>query len=137
VDSDADGMGDAWERQHFGNLTAAGIGTDKDRDGESDAAEFTADTNPNNAGEFLRLVSHAYAPDFSRVTLRFATTRPTRLYRIQGSTTLQATGPGAWTDMGQGAFIADPGSITERGIALPPGAARHFLRIVPVKPLQP
>ncbi len=138
LDTDRDGMGDAWEMQHFGNLVAAGIGTDKDNDGQSDAAEYAADTNPNDPGESLRFASHTYTTDFSRVTLQFATTRPTRLYRIQGSTTLLSTGPGAWTDVGGlGTFAADPGSTTEKRVALPPGTARHFLRIVPVKPLQP
>ena len=48
-DTDSDGMADAWEIQKFGNLTIAGIGTDKDKDGQSDAAEYAADTNPNEA----------------------------------------------------------------------------------------
>jgi hypothetical protein len=69
--------------------------------------------------------------------LRFRTTSPSRLYRIEGSTTLQSTGPGAWADMGHGIFAADAGSITTTRIALPPGTARHFLRVVPLKPLQP
>jgi len=138
LDTDVDVMGDAWEWQHFGNLTSAGIGTDSDKDGQSDAAEFAADTNPNDSGEFLRLVSHSFTPGFTQVTLQFATTRPTRLYRIQGSTTLQSTGPGAWADVGGlGTFTADPGSTTTKTIALPSGTAQQFLRVMTVKPLQP
>jgi hypothetical protein len=138
LDTDIDGIGDAWEMQRFGNLTAAAIGTDADKDGQSDAAEFVADTNPNDPWEFLSFVSHEYAPDFAKVTLQFATTRPTRLYRIQGSTTLQSTGPGAWADVGGlGAFAADPGAMTEKTIDLPGATTRQFLRVVPVKPLQP
>src|SRR5688572_23379077 len=137
-DTDRDGMGDAWEMQHFGDLTFAGPGTDRDTDGQSDAAEFAADTNPNDPGEFLRFVFHEYAPGFARVTLQFATTRPTRLYRIQGSTTLASTDEGKWDDVGGlGAFAADPGEKTEKTIELPLDTTRHFLRVVPVKPLQP
>lgn len=138
LDTDGDGMGDAWESQHFGNLTTGGIGTDKDKDGQSDAAEFAADTNPNDPGESFRFVSHTYTTDFSSVTLQFATTRPTRLYRIQGSTTLQSTGPGAWADVGGlGTFAAGPGTTTTKTVALPLGTERHFLRVMAVKPLQP
>lgn len=47
VDSDGDGLLDAWERDHFGNLdeTAAG---DPDGDGLSNFAEQVEGTDPNN-----------------------------------------------------------------------------------------
>jgi hypothetical protein len=46
TDSDADGLPDAWEILHFGNLsTATGIG-DNDGDGITNAAEYRAGTNP-------------------------------------------------------------------------------------------
>jgi hypothetical protein len=138
LDTDGDGMGDAWELQRFGNLTSAGVGTDRDKDGQSDAAEYIADTNPNDPGESLRFVSHSYAPGFTSVTLQFATTRPTRLYRIQGSTSLLSTGSGAWADVGGlGTFAADPGATTTKIITLPAGERRQFLRVVTMKPLQP
>jgi hypothetical protein len=138
LDTDADAMGDAWEMQRFGNLTIAGVGTDRDKDGQSDAAEFLADTDPNNAGEWLRFVSQIFNADHTQVTLQFTTTRPTRLYRIQSSTTLLSSGPGAWADIGGlGVFTADPGSTTTKTISLPAGERRRFLRVVPVKPLQP
>jgi hypothetical protein len=136
-DTDGDGMGDGWEEQHFGNLTAAGVGTDRDQDGQSDAAEYLADTDPDDAGEWLQIVSHTFTAGHTQVRLQFATTRPTRLYRIQGSTSLSGTGPGAWEDLGTpGVFAADPGTTTSRTVTLP-GGARQFLRVVPVKPLQP
>ena len=137
LDTDNDGMGDAWEVQHFGNLTSAGVGTDHDQDGQSDAAEYTADTDPDDAGEWLRILSHSFGDGNTSVTLTFSTTRPTRLYRIQGSTSLLGSGPGAWADLGSPAvFPADPGTSTTRTVTLP-GVARQFLRVVPVKPLQP
>jgi len=139
LDTDRDGMGDAWESQHFGNLTTAGLNTDKDKDAQSDAAEYVADTNPNDPGEFLRIVSQTYPPNLTSVTLTFSTTRPTRLYRIQESTTLLSTGPGAWADVRElGTFAADPRSSTTKTFTLPAGTRpRHFLRVVVVKPLQP
>jgi hypothetical protein len=137
-DTDRDGMGDAWEMERFGSLTTSGIGTDKDSDGQSDAAEFAADTNPNDPRESLRFTAQSFSADFTRGTLEFATTRPTRLYRIQTSSTLLPSGHGSWADVsGLGVFAADPGSTTTKRITLPPDTARQFFRVVPVKPLQP
>ena len=47
VDSDNDGMPDAWEIENFGDLTSAGSDTDSDGDGVSDVDEFNAGTNPD------------------------------------------------------------------------------------------
>jgi len=44
-DTDGDGMDDAWELQHFGNLDRDGTG-DFDGDGISDLQEFLDNTNP-------------------------------------------------------------------------------------------
>lgn len=132
-DTDSDGMGDAWERQRFGNLSLAGIGTDKDGDGQSDAAEYLADTNPNSAAEKLKIVSQAYSVNSLNVTLEFTTTRPTRVYRIETSTTLLGTGPGAWSATGS-LFTADPGSTTMKTVSFAASPLRFF-RVVAEKPL--
>ena len=132
--SDADNISDAWEMQKFGNLSLAAIGTDKDGDGQSDAAEYAADTNPNSAADFLRVISHTYNGGMTQVTLQFATTRPTRLYRIETSTTLLSTGPGAWATVGS-YFFADPGTTTTKIVTFATINARFF-RAVADKPLQ-
>lgn len=134
-DADGDGIADAWEFQKFGNLSVAGIGTDKDGDGQSDAAEYAADTNPNAAGDYLRVVSQTYNAGMTQVTLQFATARPTRQYRIQSSTTLLSTGPGAWADVGVNPFVADAGTTTMKVIAFTVTGARFF-RVVAERPLQ-
>jgi hypothetical protein len=132
-DTDGDGMADAWEIQKLGNLTVAGIGTDKDKDGQSDAAEYAADTNPNQAAEYLRIVSQSYHAGLTRVTLQFATTRPTRIYQIQTSTSLLHGGTGGWAITGA-AFLADPGTVTTRTASFTGGPGRFF-RVVAQKPL--
>ncbi|MBX7208719.1 MAG: hypothetical protein K1X78_10435 [Verrucomicrobiaceae bacterium] len=134
-DLDADGIADAWEFQKFGNLSVAGIGTDRDHDGQSDAAEYAADTDPNSAGDFLRIVSQTYNAGMTQVTLQIATTRPTRLYRIETSTTLLSTGPGAWaTDNSIGYFTTGPGGTTTKLVTFT-GAARRFFRVAADRPL--
>jgi hypothetical protein len=47
ADSDSDGLWDAWEMQQFGNLNQKGT-DDPDKDGLTNAQEFTASTDPNN-----------------------------------------------------------------------------------------
>lgn len=55
IDTDGDGMDDAWELMHFGNL--ARDGTDYfETDGMSDLAEFLAGTDPTDPGSVLRVV---------------------------------------------------------------------------------
>lgn len=132
-DIDSDGMADAWEMQKFGNLTLAGIGTDKDQDGQSDAAEYAADTNPNAVAEYLRIISQTYNSGVTQVTLQFATTRPTRTYQIQTSTTLLNGGAGGWANSGA-EFLADPGSTTTKMISFT-GGPRRFFRVLAQKPL--
>jgi len=55
ADTDADAIADAWEREHFGNLSGAGAGTDHDTDGASDAAEYLAGSDPSDPVSRLRL----------------------------------------------------------------------------------
>lgn len=52
ADSDGDGMPDAWELNHFGNLSHDGTG-DYDGDGVTDLAEYRAGTDPLNPNDGL------------------------------------------------------------------------------------
>jgi hypothetical protein len=55
ADDDADGMADAWEIQHFGNLGASDGTGDADTDDFTDGQEFTTRTDPRDAGSRLEL----------------------------------------------------------------------------------
>jgi hypothetical protein len=50
TDSDGDGIPDAWELLHFGNLTSANATTDHDGDGFTDLQEILAGSDPFDPG---------------------------------------------------------------------------------------
>ncbi len=133
ADSDNDGIADAWERLHFGNLTTANATSDKDGDGVSDLAESHASTGPNDPASYLKIVTHTYNGGFTQATVTFTTT-PTRLYRLEHSADLGISGP--WTNSALGTFAPDAGATTTRTITFPAGPKR-FIRAVAIKPLQP
>lgn len=129
ADTDGDGLGDAWEFLHFGNLTAANATTNADSDPASDLDEYRAGTLPNNPSDWLQLVSQSLAPSGTAVTLRF-TTAPGRLYRIEFNDNLQGT----WTNSNLGTFAPDAGAVTEKTLTIPAGT-RRFFKAVCVRPL--
>jgi len=56
-DTDADGLGDTWERTYFDHLydPAGATTTDTDGDKQSTLQEYIADTNPTNSSSYLGL----------------------------------------------------------------------------------
>jgi len=69
-DDDNDGLPDAWEYAHFGNLSPGG-NDDPDKDGCSNAQEYLVGTNPNNAGEAPVPAGNFFAYDaFGRIIVK-------------------------------------------------------------------
>jgi len=88
VDTDRDGIPDAWEYDHFGNLTTADATSDYDKDGVSDKNEYLAGTDPKNSGDYLRIIAitrSVYGPTYT--TLQW-TSVPTRFYAVQATDAL-------------------------------------------------
>jgi hypothetical protein len=64
LDTDGDGIPDAWEQQYgFSHLDPADAGNDPDNDKTTNLAEYVAGTNPTNAASVLRVLSTVPSPD--------------------------------------------------------------------------
>ncbi len=96
VDSDDDGIDDAWETSNFGDLTTAHATSDNDGDGMTDLDEFASNTNPLDSTEYMKILSIT-SDNSAGNTLRFPSQLGVR-YRLQTSTTLD---PNSWTDVGE------------------------------------
>ena len=91
IDSDHDGMADAWERSQFGNLDAADELSNWDGDPSSDLDEFIAATNPKDADSYFKVFDFAAGGSGGRV-IGWPTVLG-RTYSIEHSMDLT---PGRW-----------------------------------------
>jgi hypothetical protein len=82
LDSDGDGLPDAWEMEHAGNLTALSGNNDSDGDGQTDLEEYLAGTDPLDAKDFLGPLKLIVALDSSSRTLQWPT-KKNYSYRIE------------------------------------------------------
>jgi len=131
ADTDGDGIADAWELQHFGNLTTANGTSDFDHDGVSDLQEYLSDTDPKDSSSYLRITAYSADPAGATNTLTW-TSVPTRLYRVQETLSLV---PADWYDSILG-LISPDGASTTRNV-VDTNAPTRFYRVQAVKPLSP
>lgn len=103
VDSDGDGLADAWEMQHFGNLNANGNG-DPDADGVNNLREFRAGTNPTDAASRFEVVEISRVP--SGFSIRWSS-QTNRRYTIKRSASL-LTAPANYTLVQSGLTATPP-----------------------------
>jgi hypothetical protein len=122
-DSDADGLGDAWELEHGFSLEANESALDPDGDAHSNLLEYLAGTNPRAAGSFLAFDSITNIGD----TLTFAfLARANRAYTLQRSLDLRV-----WTDVATHAAEPADHNATFTDAA---SGAKQFYRIRPNVP---
>ena len=126
-DTDSDGLPDAWEWSHTGNLHVFSGGTnDWDRDGSTDTEEYGADTDPNDSNELFRIVSY----DSGTRILQWST-RPTRLYRVEDTNQMPVGVSGGWWNIGSyGPFASSPHELLLPGIP----DSTHVYRVKAVLP---
>lgn len=132
-DADGNGIPDAWERLYFGT-NGVSAGADADGDGISHLQEYLADTDPLDANSALHITTYSVSLPLADTNTMTWTSRPTRLYRWQYTTNLEATI--SWTTLGS-LFPPDPGETTTAAVAFPEPAPRRFLRVQAVLPLSP
>jgi hypothetical protein len=132
IDTDGDGIADAWERTYFGNLSTATLTSDFDKDGATDKNEYISGTTPNNNADYFKIISTTYNGFMTQATVVF-TTDATRHYRLETSDNV-GPAPGDWTGSIHGTFAPNAGLSTSKIISWP-GTTKKFIRAVAVRPL--
>jgi hypothetical protein len=133
LDSDGNGVADAWEYLYFGHLLGAAANQDTDGDGMTDLQEYLEGTNPLLAGDRLRIVSISTNSGGTSSPLTWTSTVG-RLYAIDTATVLSLSPPTAWTDSGLGTIYPDAGTQTTRAVT-EPTSTKRFFRIRAIRPL--
>lgn len=122
VDSDGDGMPNAWETTNGLSTSLNDAGADKDSDGQSNLAEYHAGTNPSDAQSLLEMLSAAAAPA-GQVTLNWAAV-PGKVYRVMHSTALAA-----WTEISGTRRIATGATESALFTDPAPSGSRAFFKV--------
>jgi Tol biopolymer transport system component len=121
LDSDNDGMDDDFEAAYFGNLDRDGT-MDFDGDGQTDAEEFRAGTNPTDNASILRVLTIGLAEGGAKSVIWSASAG--RSYRVQYKEDLAANWsdlPGQVVATGSTASKSDPNAVT---------ASHRFYRVL-------
>ncbi len=132
-ESDADGITDAWELEHAGNLTTFTLSGDADGDGISDVMEYAAESDPlDPADRGLRITDFAVSADTTVISLTW-TSRLSRRYHIEFTSDLAS---GVWNESALAEIAPDSDTATVRAVT--EGAATHrFYRVRATRPLTP
>jgi hypothetical protein len=129
VDSNANGLADAWERTFFGGI-GVNPNADADGDGMSNKQEYLAGTSPTNSADKLVITTYLTTPGGTQTTVTW-NSKLTRFYSIEK--TLDLTTP-VWLDSGLG-VIVPTGTVTTRTFT-DTNAPMRFYRVEAFRPLR-
>jgi hypothetical protein len=87
IDTDGDGLADAWELQYFGSLSANAT-DDSDGDGMNNLREFRSGTNPTDAQSLFEVIEISKVAN--GISVRWSS-QAGRSYRVRRATTPLAT----------------------------------------------
>ena len=132
VDSNGNGIADAWEYLYFGGLLAPGQqNTSPNGNGMTLLQDYEDGINPTLADTGLAIT--AYTTNAGGASSRVTFTSTTsRIYTIEVNTDL--TQPLNWTDSGLGSFAPDAGSTTTRTVTQG-SATKRFYRVQTMRPV--
>jgi Bacterial TSP3 repeat len=122
-----DGLPIAWLLQNFGT-TNVDANADPDGDGMSNAQEYLAGTNPNDANSALRITGITHGTLTPIYTMLQWTSVPTRFYMVQGTAAM---------DRSPFADLWVPPLAGAKNAAFDDSATNEFYRVRAFRPLSP
>lgn len=133
VDSNSNGIADAWEYLYFSGLLAPGAqnGLSPNGNGMTLLQDYQDAVNPNTPNSGLRITGYVTTPGGTSSNVAFTSTAA-RLYSIEVNPDI--TLPLNWTDSGLGMFAPDAGTSTARNVAQA-SVTRRFFRVKTMRPL--
>jgi hypothetical protein len=133
VDSNGNGIADAWEYLYFGGLLLAGQQNSLSPNGNGMTLlqDYNDGVNPITANTGLRITAYSTNTGGTSSNVTFTTTTG-RLYTIEVNGDL--TQPLNWTDSGLGQFAPDAGITTTRTVTQAAGV-KKFFRAKTMRPL--
>jgi hypothetical protein len=133
LDSDNDGIPDAWELIHAGNLTTFNADSDADRDRCSDLQEYLADTDPLDPNDNLRIIQFSPSKD-RQTSLITWTAKPTRLYSLESRVDLGKQT--VWTESSLGLMTNQSASLSLT-LSNRLDSVQYYYRVQAYRPLAP
>jgi hypothetical protein len=127
LDSDADGLPDAWERAHGTQPSVADSNADPDRDGFTNLQEFLSGTDPADAASSLRIVKIVQSPTTTSLDVLTVSNRTySVLYKVSLS-------DAAWKKAADLPATQSTGTRTI-GVLSAPETSRFYRIITPAQP---